>query len=114
MVLLAALAVAGLFAIAASAALAVGLGWGVPVGVGVIVIGAVLALTAFRGGRARWLIAPAVALVAGAGVAAAADLDLRGGIGEREYNPVSAQAIPAGYKLGVGHLVVDLRSIDWQ
>ena len=115
MVLLAGLAVAGLFAIAASAALAVGLGWGVPVGIGVIAIGAVLVLTAFRGGRARWLIGPAVALVAGAGVAAAADLDLRGGIGEREYNPVSAQEIPSGgYKLGVGHLVVDLRGIDWQ
>ena len=72
-----------------------------------------LALTAFRGG-ARWLIPPAVALAVGAGVAAAADLDFRGGIGEREYHPVSARPIPAdGYRLGVGQLIVDLRDLDW-
>jgi phage shock protein PspC (stress-responsive transcriptional regulator) len=113
-VVLVALAVAGLFALAGGAAFAVALGWGVPVGIGVIAIGAVLVLTAFRGG-ARWLIPPVVALVAGAGVASAADLDFRGGIGEREYHPVSAESIPAGgYKLGVGRLAVDLRDIDWQ
>ena len=69
---------------------------------------------AFRGG-ARWLIPPAVALAIGGGVAAAADLDFRGGIGERTYNPTSVASIPAdGYRLGVGRLVVDLRDLDWQ
>jgi hypothetical protein len=56
-----------------------------------------------------------VALAVGAGVASAANLDFRGGIGEREYHPLSAKSIPAdGYKLGVGRLVVDLRDLDWE
>src|SRR5206468_8524092 len=63
-----ALAVAGLFALAGGAAFVVAIGWGVPVGIGIVVIGGLLALTAFRGG-ARWLIPPAVAIVIGASVA---------------------------------------------
>ena len=108
------LAVAGLFALAAGGAFAVAIGWGVPVAIGVIVVGAVLALTAFRGGT-RWLIPPVLAVVIGAGVASAADLDFPGGIGEREYHPVSASAIPPdGYRLGVGRLAVDLRDLNWR
>src|SRR5215217_4300459 len=103
----------GLAALAGVAAFAVGLGWGVSVAIFIIAIGALLALVAFRGG-ARWLIPPAIALAIGGGVAAASDLDLRGGIGEREYHPLSASSIPAdGYRLGVGRLVVDLRDLDW-
>jgi phage shock protein PspC (stress-responsive transcriptional regulator) len=103
----------GLSALAGIAAFAVGLGWGVPVAIVIIAIGALLALAALRGG-ARWLIPPAVALAIGGGVAAASDLDLRGGIGEREYQPVAAKSIPAdGYRLGVGRLVVDLRDLNW-
>jgi phage shock protein PspC (stress-responsive transcriptional regulator) len=113
-VALAVVAACGLVALAGAAAFAVGLGWGVPVAIAIIVIGGLLVATAFRGGRARWLIAPAVALALGGGVAAASDLDLHGGIGEREYNPVTADAIPAdGYRLGVGELIVDLRNLDW-
>jgi hypothetical protein len=86
----------------------------VPVGIGIVAVGALLALTAFRGRGARWLIPPVLALVLGAGVAAASDLDLRGGIGERDHHPLSAGSIPAdGYRLGVGHLVADLRDLDW-
>jgi phage shock protein PspC (stress-responsive transcriptional regulator) len=104
----------GLSALAAIAAFAVGLGWGVPVAIVIIAVGALLALAALRGG-ARWLIPPAVALAIGGGVAAAADLDLTGGIGNREYHPVSTKSIPAdGYRLGVGRLVVDLRDLNWQ
>jgi phage shock protein PspC (stress-responsive transcriptional regulator) len=113
LIVLAALALAGLFALGGGAAFAVALGWGVPVAIVIIAIGALIALAAFRGG-ARWLIPPAVALAIGAGVASAADLDFRGGIGEREYHPLSAASIPAdGYRLGVGRLVVDLRDLDW-
>lgn len=104
----------GLAALAAIAAFAVGLGWGVPVAIVIIAVGALLALAALRGG-ARWLIPPAVALAIGGGVAAASDLDLTGGIGNREYHPVSPKSIPAdGYRLGVGRLVVDLRDLNWQ
>lgn len=103
----------GLAALAGIAAFAVGLGWGVPVAIVIIAIGALIALAALRGG-ARWLIPPAVALAIGGGVAAAADLDLKGGIGDRDYQPVSAQSIPAdGYRLGVGRLAVDLRGLKW-
>src|SRR6478735_4118102 len=114
LIVIAALALAGLFALAGGAAFAVALGWGVPTAIVIIAIGALLALLAFRGG-ARWLIPPAVALAIGGGVAAAANLDFRGGIGERTYNPTSVASIPAdGYRLGVGRLVVDLRDLNWQ
>jgi phage shock protein PspC (stress-responsive transcriptional regulator) len=114
LVVIAGLLLTGLFALAGGAAFAVALGWGVPVALVIIAIGALLALAAFRGG-ARWLIPPAVALALGASGAAAADLDFRGGIGEREYRPLSAESIPAhGYRLGVGRLVVDLRDLDWK
>jgi phage shock protein PspC (stress-responsive transcriptional regulator) len=113
MVLIVILALTGLGALASGAAFAVAVGWGVPVAIAIIVIGALLVFAAFRGG-ARWLILPAVALALGGGVAAAADLDFRGGIGEREHHPLTAGSIPAdGYRLGVGHLVVDLRDLDW-
>jgi phage shock protein PspC (stress-responsive transcriptional regulator) len=105
--------VGGLFTLAGAAAFAVGLGWGIPTAIVIIAIGGMLVLAAFRGG-ARWLIPPAIALAIGGGVAAASDLNLRGGIGEREYHPVSIGAIPAdGYRLGVGRLIVDLRDLDW-
>jgi phage shock protein PspC (stress-responsive transcriptional regulator) len=108
------LAVGGLLGLAGGAAFAVALGWGVPTAIVIIVIGVLLALVAFRGG-ARWLIAPAVALAIGGGVAAASDLDFRGGIGDREYTPASVKSIPTdGYRLGVGRLVVDLRDLNWQ
>ncbi len=113
MVALVALALAGLLGLAGGAAFAVALGWGVPVAIFVIAIGALLGIAALRGG-ARWLIAPALALALGAGVAAASDLDFRGGIGKREYHPLSIRAIPAdGYRLGIGRLDVDLRDLTW-
>jgi phage shock protein PspC (stress-responsive transcriptional regulator) len=110
---IAVLVLGGLFALAGGAAFAVALGWGVPVAIVIIAIGALLVLAAFRGG-ARWLIPPALARASGAGAAAASDLDFRGGIGERTYQPLTAKSIPAdGYRLGVGQLRVDLRDIAW-
>jgi phage shock protein PspC (stress-responsive transcriptional regulator) len=113
MLVVAGLALAGLFALAGGAAFAVAIGWGVPVGIGIIATGVLLALAALRGG-ARWVIPPLLALVVGASVASASDLDLRGGIGERQQHPLSVDSIPAkGYKLGIGRLAVDLRDLDW-
>jgi phage shock protein PspC (stress-responsive transcriptional regulator) len=98
---------------AAAGAFVTGLGFGVPVAAVVVLIGVALAVLSCRGG-ARWLIVPAVALSIGVGVASASDLDLTGGIGDREYRPQSAAAIPDdGYELGIGRLAVDLRGIDW-
>jgi len=89
-------------------------GHGMAVALAVVVVALLLIGAAFRGG-ARWLIVPAAALATGVGVAAAADLDWDGGIGDREYRPAAAAAIPAdGYELGIGRLIVDLREIDWR
>jgi phage shock protein PspC (stress-responsive transcriptional regulator) len=103
-----------LLSLAGIAAFGVAVGWGVPVAATIIGLGVVLVVLSFRGG-ARWLIPPAVALAVGGGIAAATDLNFRGGIGDRQYHPLSAKAIPAdGYKLGIGRLVVDLRDLNWK
>jgi phage shock protein PspC (stress-responsive transcriptional regulator) len=106
-------AVVGLFLLAAIGAFATATGWGLAAAILVVALGLLIAGAAFRGGG-RWLIAPAVALGLGVGVAAAADLRFHGGVGERDYRPISFASIPSdGYELGVGRLAVDLRGLDW-
>ena len=100
------LAVCGLLALAGAWATAAG--GGVIVAVTVIVAGLWLVAGAFLGG-ARWLILPALALALPAGVVSAANLDIDGGVGDREYRPVAASDVRDSYKLGVGQLIVDLR-----
>jgi phage shock protein PspC (stress-responsive transcriptional regulator) len=107
---------AALLAIAvAGAALGVGLaaalGGGVVIASLAVVTGLVLIGTAFVGG-ARWLIVPALALVLPLGVVAAADIDLDGGIGDREYRPASMSELRDRYELGIGGLDVDLTELD--
>jgi phage shock protein PspC (stress-responsive transcriptional regulator) len=75
----------------------------------VIAAGGLLALGAFTGGM-RWLIVPALALGLAAGAAAAGNIDIRGGTGERIYRPATADSLRSNYKLGVGHLRLDLRN----
>ena len=87
-------------------------GGGVAVAVLVIAIGTLLAAAAFWGG-ARWLIVPALAIAAGLGVVAAADVDLDGGYGKRVYAPSSPGEVRAAYDLGAGRLEVDLRDVDF-
>ena len=105
----------GVALIALCLVLAFGAAWAAAAGgsgvVAGIVIAAGLALIAgaFLGDWARWLILPALAVALPAGVVAAADLDVKGGYGERTYRPVSATAVHESYRLGAGHLVVDLR-----
>src|SRR5215208_6252077 len=60
----------------------------------------------------RWLVLPALTVALAAGVVAAADIDLDGGIGQREYRPGSSVDLRDRYELGVGELVVDLRGTD--
>jgi phage shock protein PspC (stress-responsive transcriptional regulator) len=100
------LAVCGLLALGGAWATAAG--GGVVVAVAVIVAGLWLVAGAFLGG-ARWLILPALALALPAGVVSAANLDVDGGVGDREYRPLVAADVRDSYRLGVGHLVVDLR-----
>jgi phage shock protein PspC (stress-responsive transcriptional regulator) len=89
---------------------ATGTGSGEIVAVVVVVLGLALAALAFRGG-ARWLIVPALAVALPAGVVSAADVDLHGGAGDRHYRPHTAQEVRESYRLGAGHLVVDLRDV---
>ena len=111
--LLAILAIGAFVGLVAIAAFVTGIGYGLGVVALIAAIGIALIVFSFRGG-AKWLIVPAFALTLGVGVAEAADLDLEGGIGKRDFRPVSAAALPAdGYELGVGRLAVDLRGIDW-
>src|SRR3954447_4348760 len=84
-------------------------GGGTTVAIVVIVVGLVLAAGAVTGGM-RWLILPAAGLALAAGVVAAADLDVRGGTGERIYRPVNDAGLRSDYKLGAGHLRIDLHN----
>jgi phage shock protein PspC (stress-responsive transcriptional regulator) len=103
---LALLAVCGILAVGGAWATAAG--GGTVVAVVIVVLGVWLVASAFIGG-ARWLILPALALALPAGVVSAADLDVRGGIGERQYHPLGAAQVRDTYRLGVGQLIVDLR-----
>jgi phage shock protein PspC (stress-responsive transcriptional regulator) len=76
----------------------------------VVVIGAVIALSAFTGG-ARWLVLSAVAFALSVAVIAAAHVDLHGGIGERTYRPQTLGEVRDSYQLGAGRLEIDLRGI---
>jgi phage shock protein PspC (stress-responsive transcriptional regulator) len=63
-------------------------------------------------GRARVLIALGVVLAIALAIAAAVDVPLRGGIGDRDYAPTSAVDIPATYRLAIGHQTIDLTALN--
>jgi phage shock protein PspC (stress-responsive transcriptional regulator) len=73
----------------------------------VVAAGATIAAGAFMK-PVRWLVPPALALALAAGIVAAADIDLDGGIGDRDYHPASTLDLRDRYELGMGELVVDL------
>jgi phage shock protein PspC (stress-responsive transcriptional regulator) len=100
--------IAAFFAAAAGAAL----GGGAVIAGVVIALGLALVAAAFiGGGRARWLVLPAVAIAAPLGFVAASELDIKGGMGERSYRPTSLAEIQPRYKLGAGELRIDLRDL---
>ena len=89
-------------------------GAGVAVAAVVLALGVALIVGALRGNvQARWLALPALIIAFPAGVVSAADISLDGGVGERTYRPAGADRLPAGYELGAGEIVVDLRGLDW-
>lgn len=99
----------GLGLLAAGGALAAGAGGGgvaagLVIGAGVLLVGAAFAR------RARWAVLPVLAMALPAAFVMAAGIDLRGGIGERQYSPVSAAELREGYRLGMGRMVIDLRN----
>jgi phage shock protein PspC (stress-responsive transcriptional regulator) len=99
------------FAIFVGGFWAAGLGGGTAAAAIVIGAGLVLTVSAFAGGW-RLLILPALSLALGVGFVSAADIDLRGGVGEREYKPASASDLRDRYRIGAGQLVVDLRRTE--
>ncbi len=88
---------------------AAGPDWLVP---GLVVLGgAGIAIGAFLK-PVRWLVLPALTIALAAGVVAAANIDLDGGVGQREYRPGTSADLHDRYQLGIGELVVDLRDTD--
>ena len=75
----------------------------------VVVAGVALVAGAFV--RARWVVAPAFAFALAAVVFVAAGVDLHGGVGNREYRPAALSEVHREYRLGAGHLEVDLRNV---
>jgi phage shock protein PspC (stress-responsive transcriptional regulator) len=98
-------------------ALAIAGGWAAAAGSGAVgaalVIGAGVVLVAAAFMRpARWLILPALSLGLAAAFVTATGIEIDGGVGDREYRPTAATDVRDSYKLGIGQMVVDLRSAD--
>ncbi len=74
------------------------------VGIG-LVVGAVI-------GRARWLVVWGIVLVVLASAAAFADVQLRGGVGDRTWTPRTVADLHTPYRLGVGESTLDLSELD--
>jgi len=106
LIVLAVIAITCVFA--AGGAWATALGGAKVVAIVVIVGGMALALGGLMGGL-RWLIAPVLAIALASGLVAATDVDARGGVGQRIYRPYSSAQLQHSYKLGVGHMILDLR-----
>jgi phage shock protein PspC (stress-responsive transcriptional regulator) len=90
-------------------AAAAGPDWLVPAFV--VVAGAAIVAGAFLK-PVRWLVLPAVTVALAAGAVAAGDIDLDGGVGQREYRPSSSVDLRDHYQVGIGELVVDLRDTE--
>lgn len=63
-------------------------------------------------GDARWLIAPALALVVVTTLARAVDVPLEGGFGENHHRPETVEEVRDAYRLVAGEIVLDLRDLD--
>jgi hypothetical protein len=108
---LALLAFVAMLGAATGIGLIAAIGGGTAVAIIAIFAGLGLIAAGLLGGP-RWLILPAMVLEVPLAVVSAADLDLRGGVGQREYRPTSVASLRPEYKLGMGQLNVDLRSLE--
>ena len=95
-------------ALALGGAWLAGAGGGTAAAITVIAAGAILAGAALEG-YGRLLVLPALALALPVAFVSAANIDLHGGAGDKEYSPTSAAQVRDDYRLGAGRLVVDLR-----
>lgn len=85
--------------------------WDVALCAGVIAIGALLVVSAPLGG-ARVLVPLGLVLAVFAGGAAAANLTLKGGVGDHLEHPGLLTAGTTSYHLAAGRLIVDLRDAE--
>ena len=99
------------FAVSVGVGFVAALGGGVAVAVISILAGLGLIAAGLLGGP-RWLILPALVLVVPLAVVSAADLDLRGGVGHREYRPTTVADLRPEYRLGMGQIDLDLRNME--
>src|SRR3954451_24294865 len=106
-----------LIALVAMLGAATGIGLIAAIGGGVAI--AVIAIAAGPGrvpaamlAAPRWLTLPVVVLILPLAVVSAADIDLRGGVGEREIRPNTVADLQPQYRLGGGHMDLDLRGLD--
>jgi phage shock protein PspC (stress-responsive transcriptional regulator) len=99
------------FALSVGVGFVAALGGGVAVAAISIVAGLGLIAAGLLGGP-RWLILPAMVLVLPLAIVSAADLDLRGGVGPREYRPTSMNELRPQYRLGAGQIDLDLRGLE--
>jgi phage shock protein PspC (stress-responsive transcriptional regulator) len=95
-------------ALAFGGALVAGAGSGTTAAILVIAAGAVLAGAALEG-YGRLLVLPALSLALPVAFVSAANVDLHGGAGDKQYVPSSAAQVQNTYRLGAGRLIVDLR-----
>lgn len=105
------LALVAMLGAATGIGLIAAIGGGVAVAIIAICAGLGLVAAGMLGGP-RWLILPVVVLVLPLAVVSAADIDLRGGVGERQIRPRTMADLAPQYKLGVGHLDLDLRRLQ--
>src|SRR5450631_565465 len=72
-----------------------------------LTIGIALVIGAWIG-RARGIVALGAVLTVALAIAAAVDVPLRGGIGNRFVNPTQVAQLPAAYHVGIGEQTIDL------
>src|SRR5215207_578867 len=104
--------VIGIAAVGAFAAvfMLAALGGGTTLAVLAIIAGVALVVAGLSGG-ARWLIAPALVLVLPLAIVAAADVEVDGGVGDRQYRPATVAELHPDYELGIGELILDMRDV---
>ena len=73
-------------------------------------VGAALVTAAFVG-RAHALIVVGVVLLGATAISSTIDVPLRGGIGARQYRPLTPAELQGHYELGIGELKLDLRDL---
>ncbi len=107
--------VAGLMLIGAgvlSAVVAAGvdLDWQSALAIIVLAAGGVLVAGAFYD-ASPWLALPPLALAAGVAALGAADVQLRGPVGDRAFHPATAHELPGTYRMAMGNMDIDLRDV---